>query len=154
MLFQSKIAFSNGFTHNNWFHTETQKSDLMYLDKDTPYYYEAFLADGGGEYEFKFGLMTDDTKYTSKDVQGALDEVQEVSVSSEYIPDVQVNEFRCCHGSLCLHLWSFQRYDIYSNFTLLYNSYNSVNLGEALFIPGTHVRLFISMNNCVSHVRW
>ena len=66
----------------------------MYLDVDTPYYYEAYLADGGGDYEFKLGLMTDDSKYTSKDVQGAMDEVQTVTVSSTYLPDVQVSTTR------------------------------------------------------------
>lgn len=90
ILTQVKVAFADGYTKNNWFHTETQKSRLMYLNKDTPYYYEVYLADTGGDYEFKLGLMTNETKYTSKDVQGALDEVQKASVYSQYLPDAQV----------------------------------------------------------------
>ena len=60
------------------------------MDVDKSYYYEAFLADIGLDYEFKFGLLANDTKHTSKDVQGALDEIQKVKISSTYLPDVQV----------------------------------------------------------------
>ena len=37
------------------------------------------------------GLKTNDTKYTSNELQGAIDEIQEVSVSSVYLPDIQVS---------------------------------------------------------------
>jgi len=49
------------------------------------------VADHGGDYEFMLGLMTNDTKYTSEEVQGAIDEIQTVTLSSEYLPDIQVN---------------------------------------------------------------
>ena len=56
-------------------------------------YYEAYLTDNGGDYEFMMGLKTNDTKYTSSEVQGAIDEIQQVDVSSVYLPDIQVRIF-------------------------------------------------------------
>ena len=45
-----------------------------------------------GAYEFMLGLKTDQSQYTSEEVQGAIDEIQKVSVSSVYLPDIQVSE--------------------------------------------------------------
>ena len=63
----------------------------MFLYKDQPVYYEAYLADNGGDYEFMMGLKTNDTRYTSREVQGAIDEIQKITVSSVYLPDIQVS---------------------------------------------------------------
>ena len=63
------------------------------MHKDEPIYYEAYLTDNGGDYEFMLGLKTNDTKYTSNELQGAIDEIQAVSVSSVYLPDIQVSDW-------------------------------------------------------------
>lgn len=86
------MARASGYTKNSWFQFSSQQSEKLHLKKDEAVYYEAFLADNGGDYEFMLGLKTDDTRYTSSEVQGAIDEVQQITVSSVYLPDIQVSD--------------------------------------------------------------
>ncbi|XP_066933159.1 fibrocystin-L-like [Clytia hemisphaerica] len=85
----TKVASASSFTKGNWFEYSSQSSDSISLDVNNPVYYEAYLADQGGDYEFMLGLKTDQSQYTSGEVQGAIDEIQKVTVSSVYLPDIQ-----------------------------------------------------------------
>lgn len=70
----------------------SQTSELMYLDKNHEYYYEAYVADGGGTYDLAIGLFAGRTNHANKITKSAVNEKQKITITSTVEPSKQVKQ--------------------------------------------------------------
>ena len=82
------------------------------MKKDREYFFKAYLADYGGEYQLEVGLLGYKTNLSNADVDDVFNEIQNLSIYSDYKPEIQVSIFgyaECWHLRL-LGSYTFSRY--------------------------------------------
>jgi len=93
LLLQSRVAFTPRWTHHFWKYP-TQASEPLYLDRSREYFYTGYMADSGGHYDFKLGLLGDKTAHTQSTFHKARNEIQRLLVRSVIVPNIQVGFFK------------------------------------------------------------
>eukprot|EP00111_Clytia_hemisphaerica_P022445 TCONS_00065960-protein len=84
------VAFSYSHTNRNFWYRASQQSEPMYLDRNKEYFYQAYVADGGGSLYFQLGLFGEKTQHPNSRVNKARDEKQQIFIKSYHRPNVQI----------------------------------------------------------------
>jgi len=88
------VAYTTRHTHSFFWRPKEQQSEKMHLEKDKEYYYQAYFADGQGEYMFELGLFAGRTNFTQEYLPDLVrDEQQQIVLKSNSQPNIQVYLF-------------------------------------------------------------
>nr|XP_047143668.1 fibrocystin-L-like isoform X2 [Hydra vulgaris] len=85
-----KVCGSTYWTQSSFFTYTEQKSRKMYMRRDREYFFKAYLADGGGEYQLEIGLLGYKTNLSNADFDKVFNEVQNITIYSVYKPEIQM----------------------------------------------------------------
>ncbi|XP_017158739.1 PKHD1 like 1, tandem duplicate 1 [Poecilia reticulata] len=87
-----KVAFQPRYV-GDFFQLESQKSEVLFLEKGKPYYLELLQQEYYGIASLNIGLFQEESSFTAAQADGAVDEVQDVVAEYEAFDEEQVLTF-------------------------------------------------------------
>ena len=90
VLFQREIAGAESYTAWSWSKYASQRSEIFHLEGGQAYYFEVLQNDYGFGHWVNFGLHKHTTKLNHDKVPMAVDEVQDVKISTKQADEKQV----------------------------------------------------------------
>ena len=96
ILFQREIASAEGYTGSSWSKYNSQRSEIFHLTQGQAYYFEVLQNDYVAEHWVNLGLHKHTTTLNHDRVPMAVDEVQELKLSSGRDDEEQVKLNKLC----------------------------------------------------------